>query len=174
MAGACASPCQPIQQSADIEKGQAGLNRTMDVWMIRTLVLSRPDAPSAYYAAQFLGGFFHLTINKHVAPMFRSYLHLRLHLLVPVAVAAIFSCQKLLSAWITMTATMLVDLDHLRANPVYDPGRCSIGFHPRHLYPAIVAYGILLVWPRLRLIAIGLLTHMVLNGLDCFWMQYEA
>ncbi|MEE8343713.1 MAG: DUF6122 family protein [Woeseiaceae bacterium] len=105
--------------------------------------------------------------------MFRSYLHLGLHLLVPAAVAAIFFRQKFLSAWITMIATMLVDLDHLLADPVYDAGRCSIGFHPLHQYPAIAAYGILLVWPRLRLVAIGLLTHMALDGVDCVWMHYE-
>ena len=34
-----------------------------------------------------------------------------------------------------MMATMLVDLDHLFADPIYDPDRCSIGFHPLHQYP---------------------------------------
>lgn len=106
--------------------------------------------------------------------MFRSYLHLGLHVLVPGAIAAIFFRQKFLRAWLVMTATMLVDVDHLVADPVYDPMRCSIGFHPLHQYPAIAAYGLLLVWPKLRLIGIGLLTHMVLDGLDCFWMGYES
>jgi len=105
--------------------------------------------------------------------MFRSYLHLGLHVLIPAAIAAIFFSQQFLRAWITMTATMLVDVDHLLADPVYDPWRCSIGFHPLHQYPAIASYGLLLVWPKLRLVAIGLLTHMFLDGLDCAWMQYE-
>ena len=105
--------------------------------------------------------------------MIRSQLHLALHFVTPAIIAAIFFREKFLAAWITMTATMLVDLDHLLANPVYDPGRCSIGFHPLHQYPAITAYGILLIWPKLRLVAIGLLTHMVLDGVDCVWMQYE-
>jgi hypothetical protein len=105
--------------------------------------------------------------------MFRSYLHLGLHVLVPATIAAVFFRQKFFRAWITMTATILVDVDHLLANPVYDPWRCSIGFHPLHQYPAITAYGLLLIWPRLRLVAIGLLTHMVLDGLDCVWMRYE-
>ncbi len=85
--------------------------------------------------------------------MIRSYLHLGFHVLVPATIAAIFFREKFLRAWITMTATMLVDLDHLLADPVYDPGRCSIGFHPLHQYPAIAAYGILLIWPKLRLVA---------------------
>ncbi|MFQ6006396.1 MAG: hypothetical protein ACE5OQ_12935 [Woeseia sp.] len=42
----------------DIDKGQAGYFRNIDVSMIRTLVLSEPGTPSAYFAAQFLGGFF--------------------------------------------------------------------------------------------------------------------
>ena len=36
------------------------------------------------------------------------------------------------TAYTVMISTMLVDLDHLLANPVYDPQRCSIGFHPLH------------------------------------------
>lgn len=105
--------------------------------------------------------------------MFRSYLHLGLHVLVPAMIAALFFRQKFLRAWITMSATMLVDVDHLLASPVYDPCRCSIGIHPLHQYPAIVAYGLLLIWPGLRLIAVGLLTHMILDALDCVWMHYE-
>ncbi len=105
--------------------------------------------------------------------MIRSNLHLGLHLVVPAMIAAAFFRDKFLVAWATMTATMLVDLDHLLADPVYDPGRCSIGFHPLHQYPAIATYGLLLIWPKLRLIAIGLLTHMALDGTDCLWMQYE-
>ena len=105
--------------------------------------------------------------------MIRSYIHLGLHLLVPAIIAAIFFREKFLRVWITMSATMLVDLDHLLADPVYDPGRCSIGFHPLHQYPAIAAYGILLIWPKLRIVAIGLLTHVALDSVDCVCMQYE-
>ncbi len=99
--------------------------------------------------------------------MVRSYLHHGLHLLVPAAVAAIFFRQKFLYAWITMTATMLVDLDHLLANPVYDAGRCSIGFHPLHQWPAIGVYALMSFVRPLRLVGIGLLVHVMLDGLDC-------
>ena len=105
--------------------------------------------------------------------MIRSYLHLGLHIVVPAAIAALFFREKFLRAWVAMTATMLVDVDHLLADPVYDPARCSIGFHPLHQYPAIAAYGLLLIWPKLRLPAIGFLTHMFLDGVDCAWMHYE-
>ena len=69
-----------------------------------------------------------------------------------------------------MTAAM-VDADHLLAEPVYAPDRCSIGFHPLHSYSAIGLYTALLVFPRVRLIALGLVIHMVLDGLDCLWMS---
>lgn len=67
-----------------------------------------------------------------------------------------------------MIATMAVDLDHLLANPIYDPNRCSIGFHPLHSYIAIGVYLLLLIFPRIRIIAIGLLIHMALDYVDCF------
>lgn len=105
--------------------------------------------------------------------MIRSVIHLALHFLVPAAVAGVFFRASFLRAWATMCATMIVDVDHLLADPVYDPGRCSIGFHPLHQYPAIGLYSIALLWPRVRLFAIGLLIHMLLDGIDCAWMDYE-
>ncbi len=106
--------------------------------------------------------------------MLRQNLHLVLHVLVPAAVAAAFYRDRFVRAFLVLVATMLVDLDHLLADPVYDPGRCSIGFHPLHSVPAIGAYAIAALWPRLRLIAIGLLIHMALDGVDCVWMANES
>ena len=105
--------------------------------------------------------------------MIRSHLHLALHFVIPAVIAATFFREKFLAAWITMTATMLVDLDHLLADPVYDPGRCSIGFHPLHQYPLIAAYVVLAMLPTFRLIGVGLITHMFLDGIDCAWMRYD-
>jgi hypothetical protein len=103
----------------------------------------------------------------------RPLLHILLHLMVPAAVAATAWRQQFLKAWLIMVATMLVDVDHLLADPVYDPGRCSIGFHPLHLYPLIALYAAAAAWPRTRLIGVGLLIHMFLDGVDCLWMTYE-
>ena len=94
--------------------------------------------------------------------------HIVLHFLVPAIVAALFYRKMPLKAWLIMIATMIVDLDHLLANPMYDPNRCSIGFHPLHSYLAVVIYVGLLFVPRLRLIAIGLVIHMALDYTDCF------
>jgi hypothetical protein len=77
-------------------------------------------------------------------------------------------------AWLIMLATMLVDLDHLFANPIFDPTRCSIGFHPLHSYPAIITYFLLFFIPNsnLRIIAVGLLFHMATDLLDCYLSSF--
>ena len=105
--------------------------------------------------------------------MLRAILHLILHAAVPAAVAAKFYRPLFWQAFAIMFATMLVDLDHLLASPVYDPDRCSIGYHPLHRYPMMLVYGLLAAIPKTRLVGIGLLIHMVLDGVDCVWMEYE-
>lgn len=96
-----------------------------------------------------------------------ALVHLILHAAVPEAVTLLFFRPNWKRAWLIMLAAMLVDLDHLLADPIYDPNRCSIGFHPLHSYPAIAAYVALLVPRVTRLFALGLIIHMALDGLDC-------
>ncbi len=67
-----------------------------------------------------------------------------------------------------MMTTMLVDIDHLLATPIYDPQRCSIGFHPLHSLPAILAYLALISPKKTRLIGLGLIIHMILDSSDCY------
>ena len=71
-------------------------------------------------------------------------------------------------AFFIMMLTMVVDIDHLLATPIYDPLRCSIGFHPLHQWPAILLYCALLLPNKTRLVAVGLLIHMALDSIDCF------
>ncbi len=66
-----------------------------------------------------------------------------------------------------MLATMLVDLDHLAADPIVDPDRCSIGFHLLQSWPAVAVYVATLFVPGVRLLGAGLVIHMGLDGLDC-------
>ena len=94
-------------------------------------------------------------------------LHLVLHVAVPGFAAGLFFRDRWKMAWLVMLATMVVDLDHLLADPIYDPERCSIGFHPLHTLPAIALWGLLAVPKRTRLIGLGLLIHMALDALDC-------
>lgn len=96
--------------------------------------------------------------------------HLMLHVLVPAAAAWIFFRERWKWAWFVMMLTMMVDLDHLLASPVYDPNRCSIGFHPLHSYPAIMSYLVMTAIPFSRLVGTGLLIHMALDGTYCVWL----
>ena len=97
----------------------------------------------------------------------RRMLHILLHFLIPAAVVAVFFPKQRLRVWLILCATMLVDIDHLIADPIYDPNRCSINFHPLHSYWAIGLYTLLLVPAKTRLVAIGLLIHMFLDWQDC-------
>ena len=95
-------------------------------------------------------------------------IHIILHFLVPAVIAGLFFREKLLKAWLIMISTMLVDLDHLLADPIYDPNRCSIGFHPLHSYFAVGLYCLMVFFPKVRLIGVGLVIHMALDYLDCY------
>jgi hypothetical protein len=110
-------------------------------------------------------------------------LHIALHFVVPLLVALAFYRDRWRHAFVVLIATMLVDADHLLADPIYDPERCSIGSHPLHSAPAIALYAALFVlpllaprddagrrtgWARtLHLVGLGLLIHMALDGGDC-------
>ena len=102
----------------------------------------------------------------------RPVLHLALHALVPLAVALVFFRPHWRRAWLWMLAGWLIDVDHLLADPIYVPDRCSIGFHPLHRAPAVAAYVLMLLPRRTRLLAIGLLIHIGLDAADCAWMRH--
>ena len=70
-------------------------------------------------------------------------------------------------AYLLMVSTMLVDVDHLLANPVYDAERCSIHFHPLHKLWFVALYLVLCLFPKTRLPGLGLTIHMALDALDC-------
>lgn len=108
--------------------------------------------------------------------MIRPLIHLALHFVVPALVARIWYLERWREAFLIMVGTMVVDIDHLLADPIYDPNRCGIGFHPLHSYPAIAVYLLLFVIPQvnlLRLVALGLIIHMFLDGVDCLWIRLE-
>ncbi len=97
--------------------------------------------------------------------------HYSLHFLAPGLIAYIFFRSNWKKAWLIMLGTMLVDLDHLLADPLFDPNRCSIGFHSLHSYYAIGVYVLLLYPKKTRVIAVGLLFHMLTDFQDCLWMK---
>ena len=119
-------------------------------------------------------------------------LHLALHFLIPALLVGLLARKQWLPkqsfggqwlrekwfrdkwfrkewqlAYFILVATMLVDIDHLLANPIYDPTRCSIGFHPLHQLWLIGLYTLLCFIPKTRLIGLGLTIHMALDSIDC-------
>ena len=99
----------------------------------------------------------------------QSIIHYSLHLIFPFLIAYLLFRKNWKIAGLIMLLTFLVDLDHLLANPLYDPQRCSIGFHPLHSFPAIGVYTAMLFFRLVRIPAIGLLFHMLTDLIDCFW-----
>ena len=102
--------------------------------------------------------------------MERTILHLILHFFVPFVVAKSVWREKWIRPFLIMVFTIAVDLDHLLAEPIFDPNRCSIGTHPLHSWSAILVYLACLLSPYLRIAALGLLIHMALDGTYCLWL----
>ncbi len=104
--------------------------------------------------------------------IFRHFLHYTNHLLVPFVIANIVWDKNWRAAGLIMAGTILIDLDHLLADPVFDPERCSIGFHPLHTLGAGIGYTGLLAIPswRWRAVGVGCLWHLCTDGLDC-WLN---
>lgn len=111
-------------------------------------------------------------------------LHILSHFAVPATVAWLVYRSGWQFAFAVLIGTMLVDVDHLLATPIYDPERCSIGFHPLHTWPAIAAYVGALSLPLaqagtldpatlskrgrvIHLAGLGLLIHMALDWSVC-------
>jgi hypothetical protein len=101
----------------------------------------------------------------------QQVVHYFFHLVFPVVIAYFFYRKTWKTSYLILLLTMLVDLDHLFATPVFDPCRCSIGFHPLHSYIAIIVYGIMLFHPKIRIIGVGLLLHMATDANDCLFIM---
>ncbi len=70
---------------------------------------------------------------------------------------------------------MLVDIDHLLADPIFEANRCSINFHPLHTYYAMIVYAIMLFLRKpFNIIGIGLLLHMLTDFIVCMMMYSEC
>ncbi|WP_298534391.1 DUF6122 family protein [uncultured Algibacter sp.] len=102
--------------------------------------------------------------------MLQTFTHYGCHVLIPLVVALVWYKSKWKLAFLIMFAGMLIDLDHLLANPIFDPNRCSINFHPFHTYYALIVYILLLIPKKTRLIGLGLVIHFIADIVDCSFM----
>lgn len=101
----------------------------------------------------------------------RPLVHYGIHFGLPAAAAFLFYPSRSLFAMLVLWAGIVLDVDHLWANPVFDPDRCSIGFHFFHTTPAIFIYLLLLVPARTRLIGLAFSIHILADLADCFLMN---
>lgn len=96
------------------------------------------------------------------------FIHYFLHFIFPLFIAVVFFKKDWKKVYLILLATMLVDLDHLAATPIFQPNRCSIGFHFLHTWYAMMIYFALLFFRKpFRIIGIGLLFHMLTDFIDC-------
>ena len=94
-------------------------------------------------------------------------IHYSLHFIVPAIISYLFFKEKWVKVYLIFLASMLVDLDHLLATPIFAENRCSINFHPLHTYVAIFFYFLGVFFSKTRVLAIALLLHMFADYLDC-------
>lgn len=101
---------------------------------------------------------------------FREIIHYFLHLVFPIFIAKIFFTNHWKTAYLLLLATMLIDLDHIFANPLFNPNRNSVGYHPLHSYPMIVLYflGSIFLKGNYKIVAIGLLLHVFTDFQDFY------
>ena len=96
-------------------------------------------------------------------------LHYGGHWIAPFAFARLVATANWLRFGAVMLAANLIDLDHLLADPMFDPNRCSIGFHALHGWIAATAYLAMLAVPRwwMRAFGLGALWHLAVDYGDC-------
>jgi hypothetical protein len=102
--------------------------------------------------------------------MLQPIVHYGIHILVPLFIAYVYFKPKWKMAFFVMLLAFVIDADHLLANPIFNPTRCSIHFHPLHSYYAIGVYILLLIPKSTRLFGLGLCIHILADYADCLLM----
>jgi hypothetical protein len=100
--------------------------------------------------------------------MTKFIIHYALHFLAPLLIAYWFFNKNWKTVYLVFLFSMLVDVDHFLANPIFEENRCSINFHPLHSYIACGVYFLGLFFKKTRVIAIALLFHMLTDFIDCY------
>lgn len=103
----------------------------------------------------------------------RAAVHVALHFILPAAVARFGTRSRRFQTFLWLMAGLCIDLDHLWANPVYDPNRCSVGFHTLHRWEVLPLYVLLCLFPKTRWLGVGLCLHIALDLTDCWWMVWS-
>ncbi len=104
--------------------------------------------------------------------MLRHFLHYGIHFLIPILLALIFFKENRIQVMLILLAGIVLDIDHVVANPIFDPNRCSIGFHPLHSYLLIPVYFGLTLWKKTRIIGLALVIHILADTVDCLFIGF--
>ncbi len=94
-------------------------------------------------------------------------LHYSLHFLAPGIIGYVYQPKNWKKNWLILLSTMLIDVDHLLANPIFQEDRCSINYHPLHTFYAAIVYVTLIIPNKTRLFAMGLIFHLITDLIDC-------
>ncbi len=100
----------------------------------------------------------------------RFIAHYGIHFILPIGIAFFFYKSSFKNSLFILWAGILIDIDHLLADPIFDSMRCSIGFHPLHSYWMIGIYLLLVFIPKTRLIGLALCIHILADAMDCLFL----
>jgi hypothetical protein len=95
-------------------------------------------------------------------------IHYGLHFIAPAIIAYFFFRNNWKVVYVLFLVSMLIDLDHLLASPIFDKNRCSINFHPLHSFIAMGFYVVGLIFKKTRILCIALLFHLLTDAIDCY------
>ncbi len=102
--------------------------------------------------------------------MIRFIAHYGIHFILPLVIAYFFFKENRWQVALILLLGIVLDIDHLLANPIFDASRCSINFHPLHSYWAIILYVVLLFFRKSRLWGIAFLIHILADVVDCLFI----
>ncbi|MBD2841948.1 hypothetical protein IB285_06695 [Erythrobacter sp. KMU-140] len=96
-------------------------------------------------------------------------LHYSGHWLAPFAIGWLLWRDNWLRTGAMIAAANLIDLDHFLADPIFNPDRCSIGFHLLHGWEAALVYAVMLAMPHwsIRAFGLGAIWHLAVDYGDC-------
>lgn len=94
-------------------------------------------------------------------------IHYGMHFVLPLWIAYRYYRPRWGRAYLILLLTMLIDLDHLLASPIFQPDRCSLCAHPLHSPYLMLLYVGLIFPKRTRLIGLGLSLHIITDFTDC-------
>lgn len=110
----------------------------------------------------------------------RTLVHYGLHFVFPLLITLLWPRRRWTVVYLLLLSTMLIDVDHLLARPIFDPNRCSVGTHLLHSYPMVGLYVVMLFLPYerwglpwwLRVLAVGLTLHILTDWQDFYlWLH---